>query len=94
MLPLPPVALVMAGSQQYDHDKMVPMYGFGARVGGAVKHAFALNFNEEDPEVQGVNGMLAAYRCVLPTWVAVLHQPCISPHGLCKSTGVAFCCKW
>jgi hypothetical protein len=50
--------------QQYDHDKHVPMYGFGARVGGSVKHAFALNFNEADPEVEGVNGMLAAYQCV------------------------------
>ncbi len=63
LAPRPPPPPVTAGSQQYDHDKMVPMYGFGARVGGVVKHAFALNFNEEDPEVQGVNGMLAAYRC-------------------------------
>ncbi|KAG0213436.1 Copine-5 [Mortierella sp. GBA30] len=47
--------------QCYDSDKRIPVYGFGARVGGQVSHAFPLNGNPSNPEVDGVDGILAAY---------------------------------
>ncbi|KAF9428042.1 Copine-8 [Podila epigama] len=47
--------------QCYDTDKKFPVYGFGGRVNGAVSHCFALNGNPQYPEVDGVDGVLAAY---------------------------------
>ncbi|KAF9381358.1 Copine-8 [Podila verticillata] len=47
--------------QCYDTDKKFPVYGFGGRVNGAVSHCFALNGNPQYPEVDGVDGILAAY---------------------------------
>jgi len=48
----------------YDHDKKVPLYGFGtsSTVKGQDRHCFALNGNPEDPEVYGVEGMIDTYR--------------------------------
>jgi hypothetical protein len=37
------------------------MYGFGARVNGAVRHLFPLSFDDHNPDVTGVSGMLEAY---------------------------------
>ena len=47
----------------YDSDGMVPVYGFGAQIPPrkAVSHCFAINFNERDPEIHGVQGILDAY---------------------------------
>ena len=48
----------------YDTDKKVPVFGFGAKAKGAMfsSHCFPLNQNEGDPEVEGMEGMLRAYR--------------------------------
>ena len=40
----------------YDSDQLIPVFGFGARLppDGLVSHCFPLNFNEQKPEVYGV----------------------------------------
>ena len=40
----------------YDTDQMIPTFGFGARLppGGQVSHCFPLNFNYQNPEVNGI----------------------------------------
>lgn len=40
----------------------MPFYGFGGHVGGQTSHCFALTFNNAQPEVPGVEGMVGAYR--------------------------------
>jgi len=45
----------------YDFDKKFPVWGFGAHFGGSVKHSFALNWNEAQPEVEGIYGIEQAY---------------------------------
>lgn len=45
----------------YDSDKRIPMYGFGAAIGNKVRHCFPLNFNENDPSVNGLDGLMSAY---------------------------------
>ena len=47
------VASVLA---PYDYDQQFPVYGFGAkfRYNGEVSHCFPLNFNPQNPEVNGV----------------------------------------
>jgi hypothetical protein len=54
------VASVLA---PYDSDQMFPAYGFGAkfRYTGEVSHCFPLNFNPQNPEVRGVQGILESY---------------------------------
>jgi len=49
--------------ENYDKDKMFPIYGFGGKVPEcqAVSHCFALNGDIFSPEVNGVNGVLNAY---------------------------------
>ncbi|KAG0251739.1 Copine-9 [Mortierella polycephala] len=47
--------------QCYDTDNKIPVYGFGARINGQVSHAFPLNGDYVNPEVHGVDGILAAY---------------------------------
>ena len=47
--------------QQYDHDKLVPAYGFGAVVKGRTSHSFALTLRDDETSVNGVNGLLGAY---------------------------------
>ncbi|KAF9900296.1 Copine-8 [Lobosporangium transversale] len=47
--------------QFYDSDKKFPVYGFGGRIQGQVNHAFPLNGNPSNPEVNGVEGILNAY---------------------------------
>ncbi|KAM6450867.1 copine-4 isoform 2-T5 [Liasis olivaceus] len=67
-------ALVAVGEicQDYDSDKMFPVYGFGARippdykVGEQVSHDFAINFNEDNPECAGIQGVVEAYQNCLP----------------------------
>ena len=53
----------------YDSDKLVPVYGFGAKVAmpnfnsfGKVHHCFPLNGNEENAHVFMVEGIMQAYR--------------------------------
>ena len=47
------VASVLA---PYDSDQMIPAFGFGAQLppGWEVSHCFPLNFNYQNPEVNGV----------------------------------------
>uniref|UniRef100_A0A672KCJ2 Copine-3-like n=1 Tax=Sinocyclocheilus grahami TaxID=75366 RepID=A0A672KCJ2_SINGR len=54
--------------QDYDTDKLFPAFGFGAQVPPdfKVSHEFPLNFNSSSPYCQGVQGIVDAYRVVLP----------------------------
>jgi hypothetical protein len=49
----------------YDSDNMIPVFGFGAGIGDeftyTANHCFALNFDEQHPEVKGVDGILKVY---------------------------------
>ncbi|TMS19364.1 Copine-1, partial [Larimichthys crocea] len=55
--------------QDYDTDKLFPAFGFGAKLPPdyqAAHHEFALNFNPTNPYCQGIQGIIEAYRSVLP----------------------------
>jgi len=51
--------------EPYDSDRRFPVFGFGAKPrfmgSNEVSHCFHLN-GQENPEVEGVQGILAAYR--------------------------------
>jgi len=47
---------------EYDSDKMIPAYLYGAKINGQTHHCFPLNFNATNPEVPGIPGLLAAYQ--------------------------------
>lgn len=55
--------------QFYDTDKQFPTFGFGARLPyhnlPGVSHCFALNGNIFDPECEGLDGVLEAYKSAL-----------------------------
>ncbi|KAM4688702.1 copine-4 [Discoglossus pictus] len=63
-------ALVAVGEicQDYDSDKMFPAFGFGARIPPEFKvsHDFAINFDEDNPECAGIQGVVEAYQNCLP----------------------------
>lgn len=63
-------ALVAVGEicQDYDSDKMFPAFGFGAQIPPdyKVSHDFAVNFNAENPECAGIQGVVEAYQACLP----------------------------
>ncbi|XP_034466632.1 copine-4 [Hippoglossus hippoglossus] len=63
-------ALVAVGEicQDYDSDKMFPAFGFGAQIPPdfKVSHDFAVNFNKENPECAGIQGVVEAYQACLP----------------------------
>lgn len=46
----------------YDADQLFPTFGFGGIYKGSVSHCFPLNFNEGNPEVKGIDGILGAYK--------------------------------
>ena len=54
--------------QDYDSDKMFPVFGFGAKTppSGHVSHMFPCNFNPQNPFVHGVAGILGVYQHCLP----------------------------
>uniref|UniRef100_A0A665UFZ2 Copine-3 n=1 Tax=Echeneis naucrates TaxID=173247 RepID=A0A665UFZ2_ECHNA len=55
--------------QDYDTDKLFPAFGFGAKLPPdyqVTHHEFALNFNPTSPYCQGIEGIIEAYRMVLP----------------------------
>lgn len=58
------VAILAVGSllEFYDSDKKFPVYGFGGTVDGKTNQCFALNGNEENAEVEGIQGILNVYR--------------------------------
>jgi len=45
----------------YDTDQKISVWGFGGKINGQVSHCFALNMNEDNPEVNGVEGIMSAY---------------------------------
>ena len=54
--------------QYYDSDKQIPVFGFGAAVPplkNRASHCFALNGNIFDPEVDGLDGVVEAYKNAL-----------------------------
>lgn len=53
----------------YDYDKMIPAYGFGAKLSGtgSTSFCFPLNGNHQNPFVQSYQGVLQAYTQILPT---------------------------
>uniref|UniRef100_A0A8D0A632 Copine IVb n=1 Tax=Sander lucioperca TaxID=283035 RepID=A0A8D0A632_SANLU len=63
-------ALVAVGEicQDYDSDKMFPVFGFGALIPPdfKVSHDFAVNFDEDNPECAGIQGVVEAYQNCLP----------------------------
>ena len=51
--------------QYYDSDKQIPAFGFGAAVPPSTNrasHCFALNGDIFDPEVDGLDGVVEAYK--------------------------------
>jgi len=46
----------------YDSDGKFPVLGFGAKVNGLTSHCFSVNGDPTNPEVPGVEAILAAYR--------------------------------
>lgn len=52
----------------YDSTKKIPVFGFGAKLpNGKVSHCFYLNGSPNNPEVDGVDGILKAYYHTLQT---------------------------
>ncbi|NWT05053.1 CPNE1 protein, partial [Mionectes macconnelli] len=64
------IAIWSVGSvvQDYDTDKLFPAFGFGAQIPPSwqVSHEFALNFNPSNPYCPGIQGVVDAYRQILP----------------------------
>ncbi|XP_071369124.1 copine-3-like isoform X3 [Centroberyx affinis] len=54
--------------QDYDSDKMFPVFGFGAQLPPTwqVSHEFPINFNPSDPFCAGIEGVVYAYKQCLP----------------------------
>jgi hypothetical protein len=50
----------------YDSDKVVPLYGFGAKLNRNISHCFPLNFNENNPNVSGLQEIMECYKKALP----------------------------
>jgi hypothetical protein len=48
----------------YDYDQKFPAFGFGGKFNGSqeVNHCYPLNGNMDDPEIDGIDGILKAYR--------------------------------
>ena len=51
---------------QYDTDKQIPVFGFGAGFNGVPSHFFNVN-QQPSPFVNGVQGVIDAYGAFLPT---------------------------
>lgn len=52
---------------EYDDDKLVPAFGYGAKIdGGPTSHCFPLNLNPENPFCKGPAGVLLAYTSIIP----------------------------
>jgi Copine/C2 domain len=55
------IAAIVSILAKFDSDQMFPVYGYGAKYGGEVRHCFQCGPTEE---VHGVQGVLDAYRSV------------------------------
>lgn len=62
------IKAVGAVLEPYDDDGMIPVWGFGAKLqrGGPCNHCFPLTMDNDNIEVRGVDGIVEAYRNVLP----------------------------
>jgi hypothetical protein len=66
-------ALYNVGSvlEPYDSDKSFPVYGFGGvpthMNTNTTSHCFPMNGNLQDPEIQGIEAIVACYRQTLPS---------------------------
>ena len=51
----------------YDYDQLFPAFGFGGKFCGDQKahHCYPLNMNFNDPNIQGIEGILQCYRNIL-----------------------------
>ncbi|XP_072234853.1 copine-3-like isoform X2 [Leuresthes tenuis] len=54
--------------QDYDSNKMFPVFGFGAQIPPSwqVSHEFPVNFNPTNPFCAGIEGVVQAYQQCLP----------------------------
>ncbi|XP_069007453.1 copine-3-like isoform X1 [Embiotoca jacksoni] len=54
--------------QDYDSNKMFPVFGFGAQIPPSyqVSHQFPINFNPSNPFCAGIEGVVHAYQKCLP----------------------------
>ncbi|KAF7659322.1 hypothetical protein LDENG_00299010 [Lucifuga dentata] len=54
--------------QDYDSNKMFPVFGFGAQIPPTwqVSHEFPINFNPSNPFCAGIEGVISAYQQCLP----------------------------
>lgn len=48
----------------YDYDQQFPFFGFGAKINSfePVNHCFAVNQRENDPEINGIDEVIKAYK--------------------------------
>ncbi|XP_068604036.1 copine-3-like [Brachionichthys hirsutus] len=73
--------------QDYDSNKMFPVFGFGAQIPPSwqVSHEFPINFNPADPFCAGIEGVVLAYQRCLPQlklWGPTNFAPIIN-HAAC-----------
>lgn len=73
--------------QDYDSNKMFPVFGFGAKIPPAwqVSHEFPVNFNPSNPFCAGIEGVVQAYQHCLPQlklWGPTNFSPIIN-HAAC-----------
>jgi hypothetical protein len=50
---------------QYDEDQRFPVFGFGALYDQAIQHCFPLTFDDDADAVEGIQGIIDAYRYAL-----------------------------
>jgi hypothetical protein len=51
----------------YDYDQLFPVFGFGGKfcMDNNVSHCYPINMNPNNPNIQGIDGILQAYRNIL-----------------------------
>jgi len=69
----------------YDADKMYPVWGFGAKYGGVVRHCFMCGSTER---VRGVDGVLRAYHEVFRSGL-VMSGPTVFTEVIYTAAGMA-----
>ena len=67
------IAAIVSILLQYDHDKKIPVLGFGAKYGGEVRHCFQVG---REPEANGLQGVLDAYKSVFQTGL-IMSRPTV-----------------
>lgn len=67
------IAAIVSILVNYDHDRKIPVMGFGAKYGGVVRHCFQCG---KELEAEGLAGVLHAYRTVFHTGL-VMSRPTV-----------------